>query len=322
VKKVHQLRESAQSKPTKVDWDKGIIYGVKVLSESSRNGFVYPRSTREKAHRILENLRVNIDHKEKGKEKQDIRFVERFGKLINPREGSGGTFCDLKFNKKHALAESIAYAAEYLDDTLGMSINGIGYGTKVDGQGRKIVEEIARLRSCDVVADPGSTHSLFESQQMEEELPGTDPGVAASLTGMKAAVTHLVENAQDEAALVNALAAWCEKQNPKDEEEEEAEVKESLSETEQLARLTTEKACLVLCESLKVEPSSDLIELLADLPSEEKRKALIAKVGVKKGVKAPKSAPMPLRESAPVQAPAPDPAAERARLAGILRGRN
>ena len=109
---------------------------------------------------------------------------------------------------------------------------------------------------------------------------------------------------------------------PGENEEEETEVEESLNEEQQLARLKAEKACLVLCESLKVEPSSDLIDLLADLPTEEKRKALIAKVGVKKGVKAPKSAPIPLRESAPAPATPADPAAERARLANILRGRN
>ena len=34
--KTHELRESSTFSKAKVDWDKGIIYGVKVLAESSR----------------------------------------------------------------------------------------------------------------------------------------------------------------------------------------------------------------------------------------------------------------------------------------------
>lgn len=314
------LRESSTFQKAKVDREKGIIYGVKVLAESSRNGFVYPLATRQKAHTLLENLRVNIDHLTKKDAKADVPLAARFGKLVNVREGPGGTYADLRYNVKHKLAESIAYAAEELPDTLGMSINGGGRGAGKTPDGKTIVGEIIRLRSCDVVADPGSTHSLFESETMDDELTTSDPGVAASLTGMKATITHFVENAADEAALVAALKAWCEKYDKADDEEEE-DVEESLGEAQQLARLTTEKACLVLCESLKVQPTNELIELMADLPTEEKRKALVAKVGVKLGVKPAKSAPaIPLRESAPA-APL-DPAAERKRLAGILRARN
>ena len=301
------LRESVGSKPTKVDWSKGIIYGVKVLAEESRNGFIYPQSTRVKAHRILEGLRVNIDHLKSKNEKDDILFTSWFGKLINVREGKAGTFADLKFNVKHLLAESICYAAEELDDTLGMSINGRGLPGGRTKDGKIIVGEITRLRSCDVVADPGSTVTLFESAMEPEEL---NPEMEAA----KAHVNTVMMNAKTVEELKAALASYL------NDDEEEEEVKESLNEEQQLARLTTEKACLKLCESLKVEPSSDLIDLLADLPTEEKRKALIAKVGVKKGVKPPKSAPIKLRESAPATPATPaDPAAERARLANILR---
>lgn len=318
--KLLTLRESVTSKPSKVDWAKGIIYGVKVLAETSKNNFVYPRETRVKAHKLLEGLRVNIDHLKAKNAKDDVPYEARFGKLINVREGDRGTYADLKFNVKHRLAESISYAAEHLHDTLGMSINGGGIGGGRTADGKKIVTEIVRLRSCDLVADPGSTETLFESAPVDDELPGTDPGVAASLTGMKATITHFVENAADEAALVAALKQWCEKYDKGDDDEEEEDVEESLDEAAQLARLQAEKACLVLCESLKVQPSSDLISLMADLPTEEKRKALVAKIGVKLGVKAPKSAPINLRESAPVPTATPEEA--RKRVTNLLRGRN
>ncbi len=314
----YSLRESTGSKPSKVDWGKGIIYGVKVLAEDSRNGFVYPRATRLKAHPLFENLRVNIDHLSSRKKGEDVPYAARFGKLVNVREGDRGTFADLKFNPKHALAESIAYAAEHLDDTLGMSINGVGHGTARDAQGRKIVESISALRSCDVVADPGSTHTLFESQQMSEELPGSDPGVAASLTGMKAAVTHLVENAADEAALVAALTAWVEKYAAPEDEESDVEESEKTFE-----RLKAERECLVLCESEKVTPTSALIDLLADLTTEDKRKTLLTQWAKGTAPKpAPRSGPpIKLQESQQAPAKPADPVAERKRLAGVLRGR-
>ncbi len=296
MKHLHQLRESVASRPSKVDWANGVIYGVKVLAETSRNGFVYPRETRVKAHKLLENLRVNIDHLAKHKKGEDVPFAARFGKLVNVREGAGGTFADLKFNVKHKLAESIAYAAEHLDDTLGMSINGTGHGTKTDAQGRKIVDEIARLRSCDVVADPGSTHSLFESENMETEL-ATE--VAAALTGTT-----------DEAEQLTALEALIAKRKAP------AEVVESADEATELARLKTEKECLVLCESLKVPVTTELLDTLADLPTEDKRKKLLAQIKKPAPVQ-PRSAAVPLRESAPA-----DPVAERKRLANLLRARN
>lgn len=300
MKTVYQLREAASSKPTKVDWTQGIIFGVKVLAETSRNGFIYPLATRQKAHKLLENLRVNIDHLAQRHKGEDVPVSARFGKLINVREGAGGTYADLKFNIKHREAESIGYAAEHLDDTLGMSINGIGYGSRKDAQGRKIVDEIKYLKSCDVVADPGSTYSLFESANME-----LSEEVLAAAQGT------------DEAAILTALEAILAKR--KAPAPVVTPVVESLSEEEQLARLKAEKDCLVLCESLKVAPTIDLIGMMADLPTEEKRKALA--LAMKKAPGAPpKSAPVVLRESAP--AVPTDPAALRTRAVGILRGGN
>ncbi len=319
MKKVHQLRESSGSKPTKVDWENGIIYGVKVLAESSRNGFVYPRSTREKAHKILENLRVNLDHLTKGS-KSDVPLAARFGKLINVREGANGTYADLRFNVEHKYAKSIAYAAEHMPDTLGMSINGIGYGTKKDGQGRTIVDEINRLRSCDVVADPGSTHSLFESAPVEPEV--VEPaGPSPSIEGIRAEINTLLDQSSEDEAVLDALQELIDKRRGKksdetDDDETGEHVPVEESDKSELARLKTEKACLVLCESLKVNATAELIGLLADLPSDDKRKLLLATVK-KTPAAAPRSAPakpVDLRESAPV-----DPVAERKRLAKLLR---
>lgn len=303
-----KLLESAAQTTCKVDLEKGIIYGVKVLGEDSRNHFVYPKETRIKAHKLLEGLKVNVDHKRKKDEREDVPLESRFGKIVNIREGDGGTFADLRFNVKHKLAESIAYAAEHLPDTLGLSINGGGRGTRKDANGRKIVDEITFLKSCDLVSDPGSTHSLFESNQNMETETGLDP----ALEGIKTHIMTLLGNAKSKDEALAALKTYVEEEAGEGEGEgDDDEVEES---NKQFARLKLEKDVMLLCESMKYTPTHDTIELLADLPDEAKRKTMITKL--KAGTKtAPKSG-VPLRES---EAPA-DPDAKKKHLLKILRG--
>lgn len=295
------LRESTTTTKPKIDKVKGIIHDVKVLNETSRNNFVYPKETRVRAHKLLENLRVNINHKKKKDEREDTPLQSRFGRLQNVRETETGTIADLKYNIRHSMADEIIYAAEELSDTLGLSINGDGRGTRRDTQGRKIVDDIIRLKSVDLVADPGSTLSLFESENPVE------PELNPEMEGAKAHISTLMNNAKTVEELKKALAEYA-----KGEEEEEEE-EETVSESDKtLARLQTEKACLVLCESMKYPVTADVIDLLSDLPDEAKRKALITKLKTTSKT-APRSSALPLRESE-------TPEEKNKKLLTILRG--
>lgn len=63
-----------------------------------------------------------------------------------------GLYGDLQYNKGHELSESLAYAAEHMPDSCGLSHN-ISGKTRRDG-GLVVVESIDRVISVDLVSDP------------------------------------------------------------------------------------------------------------------------------------------------------------------------
>ncbi|NMC21798.1 MAG: hypothetical protein GYA33_15415, partial [Thermogutta sp.] len=71
-------------------------------------------------------------------------------------------FADLRFNPKHELAQRLVWDAEHAPRNLGLS-HSVLAKTRREG-GRTVVEEIERVLSVDVVADPAGTQGLFESQ--------------------------------------------------------------------------------------------------------------------------------------------------------------
>jgi hypothetical protein len=102
---------------------------------------------------------VNIDHIGKG---QQRGLASRFGKYENVRYVEGeGLRGDLRFNPHHPMAGQVAWFAENMPDALGNSHHANGKGVMKNG--RMLVEEIEDVKSVDLVADPATTKSLFES---------------------------------------------------------------------------------------------------------------------------------------------------------------
>jgi hypothetical protein len=187
---------SPAGKPLRVDREKGIIYGVKLLGEESANpppnNNVYPRSTRERVAPLMEGARVNIDHAPPGQEGRTRSYRDSFGVARAIREGGDGLYGDYHFPPKHPLAEQLFWDAENAPERLGFSIASRGAGTVRDG--RHIIEEIAfdpRQHSIDLVSRPATTGGLFEHlrpppmkrkvRTLIESLAKTRPGFARAL---------------------------------------------------------------------------------------------------------------------------------------------
>ena len=149
----------------RVDADKGIIAGVKVLGLTSKNGRDYLPEAVRGAISLYEGVKVNVNHPS-GSATKSRGYEERIGKLSNVafREGDG-LYADLHFNPKHALAEQLAWDAEHAPENVGLSHN--AQGTTRRKQGRLVVESINRLESVDLVADPATTAGLFEHEEMD-----------------------------------------------------------------------------------------------------------------------------------------------------------
>lgn len=164
-----QLLEVVQStSEVRVDIESSVIRSVRVLGPESLNGRRYTAGAIRGAVSLYEGIHVNYDHPQKGPT-QERQFADRAGWLSNVREVNGGLSGDLHFLKTDPRAAKLCEAAERRPESFGLSHNAEGRVVKKDG--KTLVEEITRVRSVDIVADPATTRSLFESIENGEGSP-------------------------------------------------------------------------------------------------------------------------------------------------------
>ncbi|HEY2759926.1 MAG TPA: hypothetical protein VGI75_04265 [Pirellulales bacterium] len=157
------LQEYCDSRgvPLRVDRAGGVIRGVKVLGLTSRNGREYRPEALARAVSLYDGAKVNVNHS-KGHPLSPRDYQERIGVIRNVQYRSGdGIFGDFHFNPKHYLSEQLVWDAEHAPENVGFSHN-VQARTARRGE-IALVEEILRVHSVDLVADPATTHGLFES---------------------------------------------------------------------------------------------------------------------------------------------------------------
>ena len=211
-----------------VDVDKSVIRNVKLVGHQSRNGRTYTVESLRKAAGLYEGVKVNVDH---GAAPNAPRsYADRIGIISNVRVQSDGLYGDLTFNPKHALAEQLAWDAKNAPNNVGLS-------HVVEGQvnrrnGTVVVEEITKVVSVDLVADPATTKGLHESIHSRE----TDP---MSLT---------IEDVRGNAAIMEALRGEFKTEADADgalkkaQADLDAAAKEAKALKEQLDALTAKEA--------------------------------------------------------------------------------
>lgn len=160
----------------RVDRQKGLIRGVKILGLRSRNGRVYLPQAIQEAIGLYEGAKVNINHTPiPTPSPRDYR--DRLGVIRQAAfRADEGLFADLCFNPKHPLAEQLAWDAEHCPENVGLSHHVEARLARRDGQ--TVVEAILRVHSVDVVADPATTQGLFESAEPQPAPllpPGSQP---------------------------------------------------------------------------------------------------------------------------------------------------
>jgi hypothetical protein len=150
--------------PVRVDRAAGMIRGVKILGLHSRNGREYLVETLRKAAALYEGAKVNVNHP-KGSPATPRDYQDRIGVVrgVEMRTGEG-LFGDLHFNPKHALAEQLIWDAEHAPENVGFSHNVQARTAQKSGGTGLVVEEITRVESVDLVADPATTRGLYEAE--------------------------------------------------------------------------------------------------------------------------------------------------------------
>lgn len=278
----------------KVDRDRGVVPGVKILGLVSSNGRTYTPKCAADAMPLYENAAVFVDHQKKGESRS---YHDRIGHLSNVTAKPDGLYADFIVNPKHSLAEQLFWDAEHAPAHVGFSHDCFGSTVKKDG--KVIVESIAKVHSVDLVAKPATTLGLFES----EELPA-DPAhrelCEHGLSAVSDARVILLGNEPIEtkkARLVEVLAVWsAELTGKQDRIKEQATMewtditRESLTEhrkdlveqltgTDDISKLTVKVAELTEAiaskEAALTEANAKLALVEADKAKQEK-KLLIA----------------------------------------------
>jgi hypothetical protein len=311
-KGVDALEFTTGDKPLRVDREKGIIYGVKIIGNESRNNRTYPQSVLTKAKVLYEGRSVNISHPSREKVADDRPFESLFGRLqnVNDDDGLRG---DMPYIKAHPLAEMVCEAAERFPENFGLSHNA-HVDWLVADDGRRVCESINTVRSVDLVCRPATTNGIFESESegyMDGSQPGGGDGVAnldpapespATVKQMflDAAARIFDEDEGDPADKARRIAQLAKTLlqveddvdaavNGEDAGDDEDEGQESVKEKrarqqaseladarQRLAGYERREKARDALEAAKVEPTKARITAVAALESEDDRKALIA----------------------------------------------
>jgi hypothetical protein len=175
----------------RVDREEGVIRGVKILGLQSRNRRSYLPEALAQAARLYEDAKVNVNHP-KGNPAAPRDYQDRMGMIrnVNARPGEG-LFADFYFNPKHALAEQLIWDAEHAPENVGFSHN-VEARTVRQGD-QVVVEAITRVQSVDLVADPATTRSLFESANDDSDILPVEKPRTLTVEDLKRNYPELVE---------------------------------------------------------------------------------------------------------------------------------
>jgi hypothetical protein len=167
-----------QESAPRIDSEAGILYGVKLLGENSRNGRRYTPEAMRNAVPLYEGRKSFVDHPERDKISEDRKFGDWSGVFRNVRYVEGkGIFADQHLRKSGEHFQGILEAAQQFPNAVGYSHVAEGE-SKVEGN-TEIVESIKEVFSVDLVTDPATTAGFFEShtprtvKQALESLPDT-----------------------------------------------------------------------------------------------------------------------------------------------------
>lgn len=150
---------------SRVDREKKIIYGVKILGKDSVNDREYTLDARRLAVKqgLYEGRAVYTNHPAEPNDPRLIR--EKFGRLVNVRLYQDEPYGDLEYLENNPDTELILEVAERMPEQFGLSHNAKGEGREKDGV--FLVEEIVEVRSVDVVCEPATTNGFFEHRTMK-----------------------------------------------------------------------------------------------------------------------------------------------------------
>lgn len=140
------------------DASDGVLRGVKLLGENSRNNRRYGKEVREAAAPMYKGKKVYIDHQ---RDQGDRSYDRWAGTVIEAYNREDGIYGDVKLRQKSPYFDGILEAVKDFPTD-------VGFSHVADGECRmegttEVVESIKEVFSVDLVTDPATTGGFFES---------------------------------------------------------------------------------------------------------------------------------------------------------------
>lgn len=173
----------------RVDEERGIVFGVKILGTESRNTprtigetyetvgeyidtpYCYSVEALRDAIPLFEGIKVLIDHPDFQYTRSGERFAsagersvkENFGRIVNVRVTSDGMYGDHEYLKSEPFSAKYVEVVKRMPNVLAFSPAANGVLRVVNA--KPTIIKITDVRSVDLVGErPGTTSSLFESE--------------------------------------------------------------------------------------------------------------------------------------------------------------
>lgn len=162
------LETTYQESSPRVDAETGIIYGVKLLGENSKNKRRYARKAMREAVSLYEGRKSYVNHPDRERAAEDRKFQDWTGNFRNVTYKEGkGIFADQHLLKASPHFSAIIEAAQKFP-------NSVGYSHVAEGESRQdgeteIIESIREVFSVDLVTDPATTGGFFESVERDAD---------------------------------------------------------------------------------------------------------------------------------------------------------
>lgn len=146
-----------------VDRKTGTLRHCALLGQVSANNRFYTTKALETVRKLADQLKAFLNHDSRGVE----NLIGDFSNLVIENNKVYG---DVSILESCKYRDMIFELAENKPHLCGWSIHARGLFGANDSEGREVVEDIVLLRSIDLVADPATNSSVWESKEEEPNL--------------------------------------------------------------------------------------------------------------------------------------------------------
>lgn len=154
-----------------VDAEKFVIRDVRILGGTSKNGRIYSEAAMQQAVGLYEGARLNFNHVRNRDGQAERQFEDWVGEIRDVRyvPAEKALRGDAHILESDPRSAKLLEAARRFPRSFGLSH--VASGVEVKRGSERVVEQIERVASVDIVTSPATNMGLFESEEQDMARP-------------------------------------------------------------------------------------------------------------------------------------------------------